>query len=248
MNITSKGYSLRPYPKPLQYVEFKDEKSGSKNKYPVPINAKEIFIRGQGHLKIGKKKKYDLNLLQDTDINAEKLQEIYLEHGIHIVYGLLTTNGYENIFNNSSYYIHWYKLEINNMVKFGQLYDKFNKYVTETGNEFLELLQKNTKLTFTNNEDKITIYDDKKYLFGDLILHPVSHIEHDRMSFRIEPMFNVINFSNVLDHFMRIIQRRNLFTKIDIDNSSTKDKITYLTNGEISSKIENIIKLQESFK
>ena len=201
---------------------------------------KEIFIHGKGRVKIGKCKRITVEPL--TEYTAENIQKIYTLYGYNVVLGLIKGWGNQSLFHDNSYGLDYHKFEIMNMCRYGKPYDIFTDKIQAIGDKFVATLLLNG---FRIENETVWVGDKICGFLDRLPIHPLAYIEHCfRGIASIPPSFNSIDFDDMLVQLISVKEGIDKSTETLEKVVSVKDRITYLTNQEISNEIESIFELQ----
>ncbi len=230
---------------PVFAFQYKDKWYPSSNN---ELFEKELFIRGEGWVKILQKMRkgaIEVHPLPD-DWTAQDIKERVDEYGLDVAMGLLHGEGMQSLFEDGSVYLSWHKHEFQNMAYFGKIYDEYTDKVDEVGKRFVSALMKKgyflkgTWLNYGENLiDQLT----------DIKLEPLEHTGHNvKGIFHTRPSFDPIEYDKVLATLM-MAQCDTQDEKITLLDKyvSIKERIEYLSSKEIAEDMENIFEWEETF-
>ena len=243
MRKNTRAYRLKAMKTPVFAFQYKDKWYPSSNN---DLFEKEIFIRGEGWIKILQKMKkgaIEVHPLPD-DWTAQDIKDRVDEYGLDVAMGLLHGEGMQSLFEDGSIGLNWHKHEFQNMANFGKIYDEFTDKVDEVGKRFVSAL---FKKGYASKGGDWLFYGNE--LITQLKFEPLEHVHHNLKGiFHTRPSFDPIQYDKVLATLMmaQCDTQEDKITLLD-KYVSIKERIEYLSSKEIADDMENIFEWQEAF-
>jgi len=264
MKKLSPAFNLEPMSEPITLVQ------NPKNKKWYPLthfysDKSELFIYGEGYVKIGKWKRETVEPCGNP-FTSKELKTVCDTYGLNASMGMVKGWGHCSLYDDHSYGLDSAKMEVANMATLGEAYDKYSDHVQQVGDAWIEALLKNGFSFHNGDAHKGWLYYDYKNSteYGKLLgqcgvyekirLHPLQHVDHSLgvsvFRCRCLPMFNPMSFDDMLGHLFRAIYIKpdNDYSKVDSMLAkivSVKDRIAHLTNKAIAEGINSIFEAQK---
>lgn len=260
MKKTSQAFQLDSMIEPVTLFRNPKDKKWYPKTHFYECNKNQIFIYGQGWVKVDKWKQVTIDPLTNP-FTAEQLKTVADEYGLNAAMGMIKGWSSSSLFDDNSIGLDVVKYEVANMTTFGKVYDIYSNHVQKVGDAWVKgLLDNGFTMDGTiengwlwhnyKNENDCGELLGKCGIYGKVKLHPLQHVNHNIGYGRVPPMFNPISFDKLLETLFRAIYLKpdNDYSKVDAmlkKIESVEDRIKHLTTKEIAEGIASIFEAQK---